>query len=225
MRLRPEPDMSPATSPRLPRAGNPLLPVLASQGLAAALMLGGGLDFLDWQLLVLVEAWLVNLTLLAYAERGSPQASFANFLLVSLVVLPVLWLFIALVATLMLYPDDARAPWSIVIDAAGRLATGRWRAALLFVLAGLAVSLVQVQGALEKAAWWRERVLAQYQVNLVATLASLFAMGPLLILRNELDAVREWSAGRVDLALLALLAALRLLIAVQVAKPAGASRR
>ncbi len=201
---------------RLPR--NVLLPVLASQGLAAAMMLAGNLDFLDWQLLTLVEAWLVHLTLLAHGTRGSPQATLQNFALVSLVVLPALWLFIALLATLMLYPDDARMPWTIVFDGSARLATERLHVALAIALIGLLVSLLQVQCERDKARWWQSRVVAQYQVNMVAMLASLFLLGPLIIMRREVDLLRELPANVIEIALLTLLAALRVLIALRVAK-------
>jgi hypothetical protein len=201
---------------RLPR--NVLLPVLASQGLAAALMLTGNLDFLDWQLLTLAEAWLVHLTLLAHGARGSPQATLQNFALVSLVVLPGLWLFIALLATLMVYPDDTRLPWTIVFDGTARLATERLHVALAIALTGLLVSLLQVQGERDKARWWQSRVVAQYQVNMVAMLATLFLLGPLIIVRREFDFARELPAHVVDIALLTMLAALRVLIAVRVAK-------
>jgi hypothetical protein len=199
---------------RQPR--NTLLPLLASQSFAAAMMLAGRLSFLDWQMLTLIEAWLVHLSLLRFDERRKPRERAQNFALVSLVVLPMLFLFIALLSMLMLDPDDHRLPWALVAEAAARATHENFRIDLAYLAIGLGISLLQAGRADRRARWWRERVVAQYEINTVATLAALFLLGPLIVLRQQIEWVRALPASTVDLALLAMLAALRLALAVRV---------
>lgn len=216
--------MSLAPLRRLQQPRNSLLPLLAAQAFAAVMMLAGRLDFLGWQLLTLIEAWLVHLSLLRFDVRKPLPERLKQFALVSLAVLPALFLFLALLATLMLDPDDPRLPWTMMADAAARAVAGDGRVALGYLAAGLGVSLLQAQRSAEPGRWWYERVVMQYQVNMLATLAALFLLGPLIILRQEIAWVRALSAGTIDFTLLVLLAALRAWLAVWMQRRGHARR-
>jgi hypothetical protein len=167
----------------------------------------------------------VHLSLLRFDAQRSPGERFGNFALVSLVVLPALFLFIAPISTLTVHPDDARLPWTLLAEAALRPVREDFRVELAYLVIGFGISLLQARRAERPAQWWRERVLTQYEINLVATLAALFLLGPLIVLRQQVDAIRALPPALVDAALIAMLAALRIALAVRVHRLSQAAKR
>ena len=200
---------------------NTLLPLFATQLFAAAMMLAGRLDFLDWQLLALIEAWLVQLSLLRFHTGVPLSQRLQNFAVTSLIALPGLFLFVALLSTLMLYPNDARAPWEILAAAARRATQQNLLFELAYLVLGFGISLIQALRDADPARWWHRRVIVQNQTNVVAMLAALFMLGPLIIARQQIDWVHDLSGDIVDICLLVMLASLRCGVAMLVARRGG----
>lgn len=203
------------TANALQNPGNLLLPLITGQLYAIWMMLTGRLSYLDYQLLSLAETWFVHLSLLAFNTRLVFGERLKLFAINTLVVLPALFLFIALLVALVLVPDDARAPWTIVADAAARLLDERLIESLGYLLAIFGVSALQAMFDAEPGRWWYLRVFTQNQVTIVATLAALFLLAPIIMARQQIAWVHDLSPQTMNLCLLALLALLRLAFSLQ----------
>lgn len=201
---------SPATTNVLQAPGNLLLPLITGQLYAVWMMLTGRLSYLDYQLLSLAETWFVHLSLLVFNTRLAFGERLRLFAINTLVVLPALFLFIALLVALVLTPDDARMPWTIVADAAARMLDERLIESLGYLLATFGISALQAMLDPDPGRWWYLRVFTHYQVTIAATLVALFVLAPILIARQQIAWVHDLSPQTINLCLLILLALLRL---------------
>lgn len=192
-----------------------LLLVLTSQAYAIWLAFTGTLEYPDYQLLAIAEMALLQLPPLIFDTRERLVERVKNFALVCLVVLPVLFLFNALLVQLLLQPAHAHAPapWTIVAAAMQRAIGDNLRPSLIYLALSWGLALAHAFDNRTPSRWWYDNVFAERSVIPATFVLTLFLLGPVLILRQQSKWAQNLSEHSVNLALIAMMILLRIGIA------------
>lgn len=188
------------------------LQTLIAQTYAIWMAFNGTLDFLDYQLLVLAEMYLVQFARIFFLADQSVKERVELLLLNWLVVLPALFLFMALLAQIAV-AQAGQTPLDLgelVLSPVQRLFGPNLQSGLTYLLLCNVLAFLRAFSTPAPARWWNEQVFEQHAILVITFLAMLFLFGPFIIARRNIAWVEGLNPHATSLVLIGLMFALRI---------------
>jgi hypothetical protein len=188
-----------------------MLPVVAAQAFALWAALSDSLDYFDYQVLVVVELVLVQLSLALIAKPRARGERWRILATTTFVAGPAMLFFLALLVPIALETtDDPATPMAIVDGTVGHLTGDGLRWALGYLALGFGIAIVQARFDANPRAWWERHVVEQNMIEMVALIAGMFLLAPVIIARQQIAWVGAREPATIGVVLIVMMIALRL---------------
>jgi hypothetical protein len=188
------------------------LPFVSGQIYMIWTMLTGRLQYVDYQLLVLVEVVIVHASLLLFNRREPLGARLSRLAIVALVIVPALLFFVAILASPALAPETTSSPWALVGELLSRMGGEGLRTNLCYLGITFGFALAQAFASPDFRGWWYLNVVTRNQTSVAALITSLILLGPVLVVLGKMAAL---SSSVTNGALVVLLIVLRFAFAMR----------
>ncbi|HJU39752.1 MAG TPA: hypothetical protein VJ724_09280 [Tahibacter sp.] len=188
------------------------LPVAAAQAFAFVCALFDTLDYFDYQLLVVVELLLVQLSIALTTAPNDILERFKQLALTAFVVAPAVLFFNAVLVQVALAPHGGNGapPLDIVGSTLDHLTGDGLRYALGYLALGFGVAMLRACRDARPLEWWHRHVVSQSSIETAAFVLGTFALAPVVIARQTIHWVGALESTTIGIVMIAIMIAMRL---------------